>query len=326
MLRSTKKVVIVVYDGVQTLDATAPLDALASANALRHEAYDIVVASLDGGTIRSETGLRLMPDARLDEIEDIDTLMIPGGMGLRVPGTAEAVASAILALANKARRIVSICTGIYGLAPTGLLDGLRATTHWKFAADVAARFPKIRVEPDALFIEQDRFYTAAGVTAGIDLTLSLIEADYGAGLAVAVARDLVVYVRRSGGQQQYSEPLRFQTRAVGHFDGLGNWIAANLHQRLSVASLAERVNLSSRQFSRRFAEAFGTTPAQHIEILRLDAARARLGEASAPIEQIAHAVGFASADAFTRAFTRKFGVAPTEYRRRFSSSRENEDA
>jgi transcriptional regulator GlxA family with amidase domain len=319
-MSATKTIVILVYEGVQALDATAPLDAFAAANAVRPGAYEPIIASLDAGMVTSESGLRIMPEVRLDQIGHIDTLLIPGGRGLRAPDTAAATANAIIACADKAQRIVSVCTGIYGLAPTGLLDGLRATTHWKFAADIAARFPKIRVEPDSLYIKQGRIYTAAGVTAGIDLALALIEADYGAAIAVAVARDLVVYVKRAGGQQQYSEPLRFQERAVGRFDTLAIWIAANLHATLSVETLAAQVNLSPRQFSRRFAEVFDATPAQHIETLRLDAARMRLTETAAPIGQIAHTVGFASADVFTRAFMRRFGLAPREYRARFISA------
>ncbi len=319
MPAGTKSIAILVYEGVQTLDVAAPLDAFAAANELKAGAYAPAIISLDGAPITSETGLRIIPTCRLDALDEIDTLLIPGGMGLRTPHVASAVAEAILARAEGARRIVSVCTGIYGLAPTGLLDGLRATTHWKFAADVATRFPKIQMEPDALFINQGRIFTAAGVTAAIDLALALIEADYGAALALAVARDLVVYLKRAGGQRQYSEPLQFQSRAVGRFSELAAWIAANLHQQLSVETLAAQVNLSPRQFSRRFAEVFDTSPAQYIETLRLDAARAQLTATAAQIAQIAHAVGFASVDVFTRAFTRRFGLPPSEYRLRFTA-------
>ncbi len=313
-----KRIAILVYEGVQTLDVAGPLDAFAAATALLPGAYAALTVSLDGAAVTSESGLRMVPDCRLDAVGEIDTLLIPGGLGLRTQGVAAAVAAGILARADSVRRIVSVCTGIYGLAPTGLLDGLRATTHWKHAADVAARFPTVRIEPDALFIQQGRIYTAAGVTAAIDLALALIEADHGGGLAVCVARELVVYVKRAGGQAQYSQPLRFQAQADGRFAALATWITDNLAADLRVEALAARVNLSPRQFSRRFAEVFDASPAQHIEQLRLDAARARLTETAAPVAQIAAAVGFASADVFTRAFVRHFGLPPRDYRLRFA--------
>jgi transcriptional regulator GlxA family with amidase domain len=212
---------------------------------------------------------------------------------------------------------VSFCTGIYGVAPTGLLDGRRATTHWRFAADVAARFPAIRLEPDALYIKDGPLYTSAGITAAIDLTLALIEEDHGPSLALDVARDLVVYLRRPGGQRQYSAPLRFQARAGDRFADLAAWLAANLDADLSVERLAERVGLSPRQFARRFTAAFGASPAHQVESLRLDAARHQLVDSDAPIETIAALVGFASADAFRRAFVRRFGLSPTDFRARF---------
>ena len=313
-----KRIAILVYEGVQTLDVAGPLDAFAAANALLPGAYVPLTVSLDGAAVTSESGLRMAPQCRLDGLGEIDTLLIPGGVGLRAPGVAAAVAAGILASADGVRRIVSVCTGIYGLAPTGLLDGLRATTHWKHAADVAARFPKIRVEPDALFIQEGRIYTAAGVTAAIDLALALIEADHGGGLALCVARELVVYVKRAGGQAQYSAPLRFQARADERFAALATWITDNLAGDLRVEALAARVNLSPRQFSRRFAGVFDASPAQAIEMLRLDAARARLTETAAPVAQIAAAVGFASADVFTRAFVRHFALPPRDYRLRFA--------
>ena len=314
-----KRIAILVYEGVHSLDVAGPLDAFAAATALLPGAYAALTVSLDGAAVTSESGLRMVPDCRLDAVGEIDTLLIPGGVGLRTQGVvAAAVAAGILARADGVRRIISVCTGIYGLAPTGLLDGLRATTHWKHAADVAARFPKVRIEPDALFIQQGRIYTAAGVTAAIDLALALIEADHGGGLALCVARELVVYVKRAGGQAQYSAPLRFQARADERFAALATWITDNLAGDLRVEALAARVNLSPRQFSRRFAGVFDASPAQAIEMLRLDAARARLTETAAPVAQIAAAVGFASADVFTRAFVRHFGLPPRDYRLRFA--------
>jgi transcriptional regulator GlxA family with amidase domain len=319
------RVAILAYDGVQGLDLCGPYDALDSANALKPGAYEALVVTLDGRPFRSEAGLRLAPDCALADAGRLDTLILPGGAGLRRPGAAQPIADAIAALAPSLRRVVCVCTGVYGLAPSGLLDGRRATTHWKFAADVAARFPQIRLEPDAIFIKDGAFYTSAGVTAAIDVTLALIEEDQGPALALATARDLVVYLKRYGGQRQYSEPLRFQARAGDRFAELAAWMAASLDQDLTVESLAARAGLSPRQFNRRFAALFGCTPAQKVEALRLDAARDLLTGSDAAIDRIAHAVGFRSDDVFRRAFARVFGLPPGDYRRRFAASSQGAD-
>jgi transcriptional regulator GlxA family with amidase domain len=307
------------YDGVQTLDLAGPLDAFASANALRAGGYATVVTSLDGAPFVSEAGLRITPDCALDAAGRLDTLFLPGGEGLRRGGVAERVAAAIRLKAPELRRIVSVCTGLYGLAPSGLVDGRRATTHWRFATDLAARFPGIRIEADAIFIKDGPIYTSAGITAAIDVALALIEEDFGPALTLAVARDLVVYVKRSGGQQQYSEPLRFQSRAGDRFADLAAWMIDHLKADLTVEILAARAGLSPRQFNRRFTAAFGTAPARYVETLRLDAARERLVDSVANVERIAEAVGFRSDDAFRRAFDRRFGLSPTNYRKRFSA-------
>jgi len=177
------------------------------------------------------------------------------------------------------RRIATVCTGIYGLAPTGLLNGRRVTTHWLLCRDLAARFPNIKVDADALYIRQGRFYTAAGVTAGIDLSLALIEEDFGPQVALAVARELVVYLKRPGGQEQYSQPLKFQAQASSRFADLAPWMVAHLEDDLSVERLAEKVSLCPRQFSRRFKDEFRSSPAAFVQRLRLDEARKRLSEA-----------------------------------------------
>jgi transcriptional regulator GlxA family with amidase domain len=312
------RVALLGYPGVQTLDLAGPLDAFSSANAARAGSYLGMTVSLDGAPFVSEGGLRIVPDCALADAGPLDTLIVPGGEGLRRPGVADGVAAAVRRRAGGCRRVVSICTGIYGVAPTGLLDGRRATTHWRFADDVAQRFPSVNVDRDAIFIKDGPFYTSAGITAAIDLALALIEEDYGPWLALSVARDLVVYLKRAGGQRQYSEPLRFQARAGDRFADLAAWVAAHLREDLSVDRLAARVRLSPRQFSRRFTQAFGMTPGQQIESLRLDAARDYLSGGRAPVAAIAAAVGFRSADAFRRAFGARFGLSPTDYRARFA--------
>jgi transcriptional regulator GlxA family with amidase domain len=311
---------LVGFDGVQTLDLSGPLDAFVAASQIRPGAYRTAILSPDGGAFTSEAGMRIAADGALADATGLDTLIIAGGEGLRRGQTAERVASAIVRLAPQLRRIVSVCTGIYGLAPTGLLDGRRVTTHWLHARDVATRFPALQLEPDAIFIRDDRFYTSAGITAAIDLSLALIEDDFGPGLALGVARDLVVYLKRAGGQDQYSEPLRLQARAGDRFADLAAWIMAHLGEDLSVSTLAHRAALSPRQFGRAFQASFGLSPAAYVELLRLDAARQQLTSTGATMKEIAAANGFASDDSFSRAFVRRFGLPPSDYRRHFTAN------
>jgi transcriptional regulator GlxA family with amidase domain len=220
--------------------------------------------------------------------------------------------------------MVAVCTGFYGVAATGLLDGRRAATHWRWARDAARRFPAVKVDSEVLFVEDPPFYTSAGVTAGIDLALALVERDHGPILALNVARELVVYLKRPGGQPQFSEPLQFQSSAVNRFSDLAAWLPQHLQDDLSVEALAGRVNMGARHFSRVFSETFGTTPGRYVEAVRLDAARERLANSRRTIESVASSVGFASADVFRRAFERRFGVSPTTYRRHFGSPRSAE--
>lgn len=321
MTETPLRIGLVGFDGVQTLDLTGPLDAFGAANQARPGAYSVTVLGIDGAPFTSEAGMRIMPDDALANAGGLDTLIIAGGEGLRRGDTADGVASAIMACAPTLRRIVSVCTGIYGLAPTGLLDGRRVTTHWGHVREVATKFPALCLEPDAIFIKDGRFYTSAGITAAIDLSLALIEEDFGPGLAVSVARDLVVYLKRAGGQRQYSEPLRLQARAGDRFADLASWMVANLHADLSVEALASRAALSPRQFSRAFQGSFAVTPAAYVEILRLDAARQQLTHTGATMKEIAAANGFASDDSFSRAFDRHFGLTPSDYRRHFTAER-----
>ena len=204
------------------------------------------------------------------------------------------------------------------LAATGLLDGRRVTTHWRFAQDVAKRFPNLRMDPNALFVKEGQFYTSAGVTAGIDLALALIEEDFGAKLALSVAREMVVYLKRSGGQEQYSEPLRFQTDSNDRFAELVAWMMNNPTAEMSVESLARRASLSPRQFFRRFKDQFRSSPAMFVETLRLNEARRRLSAGETSIESVAESVGYNDADSFRRAFSRKFRVTPSKFRRNFA--------
>jgi len=318
-----RRVAFIGYDDVNAFDLVGSTEVFVSAlvetGAGLRPGYTVSVLGAGGRPFRTESGLVMKPHQRLDQEVEIDTLMVPGGRGLRSPKTNARVVKWISNHAPRIRRIASVCTGIYGLAPTGLLDGRRVTTHWRFVRDVAATFPNLRVEPNALYVKDGDFYTSAGVTAGIDLALAMVEEDYGAEVALRAAREMVVYLKRSGGQEQYSEPLRFQVEATDPIAALGVWIRGHLKHDLSVEALSRRASLCPRQFSRRFQRAFRQTPAAFVEDLRLGEARQRLATTRTPIESVAASVGFSSADSFRRAFERRFGLPPTTYRRRFES-------
>lgn len=314
-----------VFDGITALDLVGPADAFGSARvgsaSAPRPAYELVVLGVSRRACVSETGLRLVPDRALSEAPPLDTLIIPGGSGLREPETNQRMARFVRARARKLRRVAAVCTGIYGLAPTGLLDGRRVTTHWAFADDVARKYPKLSMAADELFVKDGPFYTAAGVTSGIDLALSLIEEDLGPARALAVAREMVVYMKRQGGQQQFSEPLRFQMAARDRLRDLSDYVSTHLAEDLSVEALAKAFALSARQLSRRCLSELGQTPAALVQRLRLDDARRRLLETGATVENVALSVGFASDDAFRRAFEKCFGVSPSGYRGRFLATR-----
>src|SRR5205085_8755033 len=318
------RVGLIGYDGVQALDIVGPSDAftiaeLESENGKRRPCYEVTIIGITNKPFCAESGVAFEPHTTLTHAPTLDTLIIPGGRGARIGKSGSLIARWIARPAQRIRRIASVCAGVYALAPTGLLDGRRVTTHWRFADDVARRFPKLRVDHDALFLKDGPFYTAGGITASVDLALALIEEDYGPRVALAVARDLVVYLKRSGGQKQYSEPLEFQINSSDRFAELAVWMVDHLRDNLSLEALARRACLSPRHFTRRFKQTFGGTPAAFVENLRLDDARRRLTERTQTIESVAASVGFNSDDAFRRAFQRRFGVKPSSYRSRFEA-------
>ena len=310
------------YEQTNALDLVGPAEAFASVfrdgGKGKHErCYEVSIIGLTRRPFTAESGIVFQPTKTIETVPKLDTLIIPGGCGLRLPDVNRKVAQWIVEKAKETRRIASVCTGIYGLAPTGLLDNRCVTTHWRFVADVAKRFPRLRMEPNALFVKDGRFYSSAGITAGIDLALALIEEDFGSKMALGVAREMVVYLKRSGGQEQYSEPLQFQTNSRDRFAELVSWMTNNPRKEMSVESLARRACLSPRQFFRRFKEHFDSSPAMFVETLRLNEARRRLSVGEISIESVAESVGFNGADSFRRAFQRRFRVTPTKYRRSF---------
>ena len=306
------------YDGITALDLVGPMDAFASAAApSTNYPYELVVIGLTERVFSAHSGLMFRPHRSIANVCELDTLIIPGGPGSRVPEVGRVVAPWLRANAESFRRVASVCTGVYLLAQSGLLDGREVTTHWNHAEDVARRFPKLKVNPNAIYLNSDKYYTSAGVTSGIDLAMGLIEEDLGTDAALKVARELVVYLKRTGGQRQYSAPLRLQVDAADPFSGLMAWMAGNLSGDLSIDSLAARMSLSRRHFTRLFSEAFGSSPAEVVEGLRLDEARTLLSSPHATVASVASAVGFTSADSFRRAFARRFGVSPSSYRAPF---------
>ena len=320
-----KRIGFIGFDGVVAIDLAGPVEAfncaeIRGAQNGPRKCYEVVTIGLSNRPFVSESGLIFKPQKTFKNTPPLDTLVIPGGRGLRKPEIGKPIAAFVKARAASTRRIVSICTGVYGLAMTGLLAGRKVTTHWHFAQELAHRFPELQIDDNAIFIKDGPFYTSAGATAGIDLSLSLIEEDYGPGVAMAVARELVVYLKRSGGQDQYSEPLRFQTQSISRLSDLATWIVSHLSEDLSVEVLAAKACLCPRHFTRRFKAEFGYSPANFVEKLRLDEARRRLSIGDNSIENVGLSVGFKSADAFRRAFERQLEINPSDYRRRFSSA------
>lgn len=318
---STKAIGLLAYDGMQVLDLAGPLDVFGGANACTHGAppYALFVIGLQARAVRAENGLSIVPAYTLEDVPPLDTLVIPGGMGARLDLSGDArLLEWLRGRAGGTRRIVSVCTGAYVLAAAGLLDGRHVTTHWRFADDLARRYPALHVETDRLFLRDGRFATSGGLTAGMDLALALVEEDLGAPVALDVARQLVMYMKRPGNQTQFSAPLAAQAQGSGRMGVLVEWLLAHLHEQIGLERMAEQVAMSARHFRRLFAETFGMTPARFVEKLRLEQACMRLTQGRAPIGRIAAGVGFNSADAFRRAFRARYGVTPSEYRERFS--------
>jgi transcriptional regulator GlxA family with amidase domain len=250
-----KRIGLLGFDGVQALDLTGPAEAFAAARVEENgdgpqRCYEVVAIGLTNKPfVSADCGLIYNPHETIHTAPPLDTLIIPGGPGLRESATNAKVAAWVKSRATRIRRIATVCTGTYGLAATGLLDGRTVTTHWRYARDFAARFPKVKVDPNALYHKDGNFYTSAGLTAGIDLSLALIEEDFGSRVALAVARELVVYLKRPGEQEQYSEPLKFQASSSDTFAELIGWMTEHLHHDLSVEALAAKVCLSPRASS-----------------------------------------------------------------------------
>jgi transcriptional regulator GlxA family with amidase domain len=308
---------MVATPGVQLLDVAGPLDVFAEANAQSEEAaYAPVVVGLDRTPIPSSSGVVVLPGRALDEADDrFDTVLVAGSPRAGAAAAPPQLLDWLRIRAVRARRYGSVCSGAFLLAAAGLLDGRRATTHWAVADDLAAAYPQVRLEVDALYVRDGPVRTAAGVTAGLDLALALVEEDLGAEIARRVAAQLVMYFRRPGGQMQFSRRGEAQPAGRAVLQELQRYIAAHPAEDHSVPRLAERANLSPRHFARLFRSEVGVTPAAWVEAARVEAARRRLEDGRAAPKQVAVDCGFADADRLRKAFVRHLGVTPAVYRR-----------
>ena len=322
-----RRIVLVAFPGAQILDVTGPLEVFSNANRQarehqpgRPDPYRVELAATRRGPFETSSGVALVAQHALRTLRGpIDTLLIAGGEGTQTALRDEDLIAWIRRAGPRARRLASVCSGAFLLAHAGLLDGRRATTHWRSCDLLARLYPKVRVEVDPIFVRHGRVYTSAGVCAGLDLALALVEEDLGRETALAVAQHLVVFLKRPGGQSQFSAQLRAQLPERETLRDLEAWIAEHPEADLSVDSLAARVAMSPRNFARVFARDIGTTPARYVEHARVEAARRRLEESDASIDKIAETCGFGSAETLRRAFQRGLSVSPSDYRDRFRS-------
>lgn len=316
------------YEGAQALDVAGPREVFALASRQAQEEapgsgslYVLRVLGIDSRPMSLASGLRLLPDAAYTDLpQDTDTLLVAGGMGDAMD-TLRADRRLVAWLKDvepTTRRVASICSGALLLAECGLLDGRQATTHWSDVPELQNRYPRVKVQPDAIYTRDGKFWTSAGITAGMDLALAMVEADHGQALALKVAKRMVLQSRRSGGQSQLSRQLQ-SLDCPDPFAQLDLWIRSNLHRPLDVTQLAQQVHMSPRNFTRRFGSTFGVSPQKYVESLRVEAAKPMLESSSKDVQRIAGECGFSSAQAMRRAFLRQGGSPPAQYRGLFSA-------
>jgi transcriptional regulator GlxA family with amidase domain len=321
-----RHVVLFGFEGVQLLDLAGPADVFDAASRVVkangvEPAYRLTIATAGGGAVRASSGMRIEADADLAAVDpgEVDTLLIAGGRG-RVALEDSDLVAALPGVAAGARRVGSVCGGAFLLAAAGLLDGRRVTTHWAGCDELARRYPAVTVEPDRIYVRDGHVITSAGVTAGIDLALALVEDDHGIEVARTVARWLVVFLQRPGGQSQFSQRLAAPVPSESPIRPLVDGIVADPAGDHRVPALAARASLSERQLSRLFVKQAQTTPARFVERIRVEAARERLEQSGASVDAVAAGCGFGSAETMRRAFLRVLGVGPGEYRQRFGNS------
>lgn len=312
-----RSVLVVLFDGIQSLDVTGPMEVFAGASRFPDVSYELRTASLDGAPVRTSCGLTLVPDGGLADAPTPHTLLVPGGAGTRNPDPA--LVHWLRAHGPLPERLVSVCSGALLLAAAGQLDGHRATTHWNVCEKLAREHPAVEVDPEPIFVRDGRIATSAGVTAGIDLALALVEEDHGRDVALTVARHLVVFLRRPGSQSQFSAQLSAQTARREPLREVQHWITEHPGADLSVEALAVRARLSPRHFARAFQAETGTTPGRYVDRVRLEHARRLLEDTTDGVAGIARSCGYGTPEAMRRAFVKALGAGPAEYRRRFGA-------
>lgn len=324
---TNRRVVIAVFPDVDLLDVTGPAEVFAMANRETggKAGYQVQLAGPTAGVVTTSAGVRLVADLSFAEVDGVlDTLLVPGAVEMLpngpVPRIDPNVVTWLKTAAPMARRVASVCVGAHLLAAAGLLDGKTATTHWSTAERLAADHPKVKVDPDPIFVRCGRIWTGAGISACMDLSLALVAEDLGEEVALAVARQLVMYLKRQGGQSQFSVPLSQPPASRRDIDDLRMYIAEHLEDDLSAATLAARMSLSERQFARVFRQETGTTPAAYVEAARVEAARRMLESTDQPLDDVARASGLGSVETLHRALRRQIGIAPAAYRRRFRTA------
>lgn len=319
--QSPLRILIVAVPPVRTLDVFGPLEVFGDANRSRPDAPPYEISIVSGGTDRdvpTHLGTTLRTDRTYSEYRDpVDTLLVAGFDGVSTVRYAPKFLSWLRERCGTCRRFGSVCTGALVLAEAGLLDGRRATTHWNWCEELARDYPRVTVDPTPIYVQDGNCYTSAGVTAGIDLALALVEEDLGRSVALQAAQMMVVFLRRPGGQSQFSATLRAQISAKSPLNDLLAWLPDNIRRNLSVKRLAQRAGMSSRNFARLFQQEVGRTPARYIEDLRLETARRQIESAPMSFKEVALSCGFASAEILRRAFERRLGVTPREYRASF---------
>lgn len=321
MRNTTKTLAIVVPPNAQSLDISGPLDVFLEAGRLSsgNAAYNIKLVSMRGQQTVRVGGMAILADSSFRDFNDtIDTLLIAGTPDYHLAFESPDFIGWLRSRFSEIRRCGSVCTGAFFLGAAGILDGRRATTHWQHAAELAERCPNSTIMPDAIYVHDGNLYTSAGVTAGIDLALKLIEDDHGRDLALKIARRLVVFLRRPGGQSQFSAHLTAQmATAESRIQASQQWIFDNIEKDLPLSTLAAQAAMSVRNFARVFQSETGTTPADFVELVRVDAARRLLEDTDQPLQRVAPMCGFSNADTMRRAFLRRIGIGPSDYRERF---------
>ncbi|HEY4214045.1 MAG TPA: GlxA family transcriptional regulator [Steroidobacteraceae bacterium] len=314
------RIAILAIPGVQMLDLAGPMDVFCEANNLLRDptAYSMTIVSLSLEPVTALNGTRFLPDATIESaLEGFDTLLIAGSPGIRKYEDHPGLVRWIQRESRRVRRVGSVCTGAFLLAHAGLLNGRRATTHWNSTGRLTNMFPAVNVEPNTIYVKDGPIYTTAGVSASMDLALALVEEDHGRGVSLRVAKELILFLKRPGGQSQFSAHLEAQVADIGPIRDIHEWILNNLSKDLSIQKLAARLRMSSRNFARLFKRETRVTPGDYVEAVRVEAARRMLEESDTPLKKVARLCGFADQSGLRRAFMRRIQVTPADYRQRF---------